>query len=1569
MPPRKKKLNLQQQQQQQQQQPPSKFGIQHFFERASQKQQHLQPHTTTTTTTANAPPPEEQQPPNEVSPQTRFKFSPGMLVKQSQDEVVDEVTWKISPVNERLQAVSKYTPEVIKALAASSKINLSPIRSSGNKETCLDKVITSPNPKVPLSFKRISSARDVSGQSPFRTPPSYRPDKVQRVKDIERIRPCDNLLLRQNKKALLELLDQVEDAIAVDDVTVCNNNTYSFKVPQDLIANELPVKVNPTVERTKSDIPKEVVDVFSSNYLVLEVSELRSADSSDAPCSSYKVLRLLNEQTGEERAVNLHNEWFDSVIAPGDTVHIIGQFDLGGNCDIDHNKNFLIVHPDILVSGTRVAASLSCPRRTVLDERLKNNDYSIIALTGTLLHQIFQAGLTKENPTVNFMEDYAEVVLQRNIESLYACGVNENDVRKTLRDAIPRILSWIKQFKNTKVIDIEEMAWAPKYGLKGMIDASVRVKIQSQKDDPEEKIMPLEFKTGKAPYSQAIEHRAQVILYTLLMSERYQKAVDSGLLYYLRSDQTQGIVVQRSDLTGLIMRRNELASDLLKALTLQQLPPMLQVVAILMCVAFIIRYFFTFGSEETLLTVITASAIDPVMVVSADDFKAHGGSTESSGLGEAFDSLSNHMTSSHSKFLCRWDRLIDLEAKETELLKKGVLQSHRLNSGGLSSIVLDASQGIPHQKSLNDNKFVYHFIQQDSSSSLSGVFDASSSASLKNDLDFTLRSGDHVILSNQSSHQIIAKGVISDISPIHVSVSFSKRLRIPGSSSTAHDLSQQVWRIDKDEYVTSFAIMRFNLVQLFLQNDQSAHLRRMIVDLEAPRFDSGSLVSQDPAISYVWSEKSLNDDQRGAILKILTAKDYALILGMPGTGKTSTLVHAVKALLIRGTSILLTAYTNSAVDNLLIKLKAQGIDFVRIGRHEVVNEEVREHCLSAMNVQGVEDIKIRLEQVKVVAVTCLGISSPLLANTRFDVCIMDEAGQTTLPVSLGPLIFASTFVLVGDHYQLPPLVQARENGMGISLFCRLSEAHPEAISALQSQYRMCQDIMDLSNALIYGDRLRCGSFEVLNPRRPVIFIDTDKLPALEARDQKIVNNPIEAQIIAEVAKELVKNGIGSEHIGIITPYNSQANLIRNAASMTSLEIHTIDKYQGRDKDCILVSFVRSTENPTSCAASLLGDWHRINVALTRAKKKLIMVGSRRTLLKVPLLKLLIKKVEEQSGILTVTKKDIYRKSDGDDDPSGFEFSPLIVAVIGILASTFILVTYYTIISRLCRQRHNTNDPTEDDGNSELAQISSSANSGLDEALIKSIRVCKYNKGGGLVEGHDCSVCLIEFQENENLRLLPKCNHAFHLPCVDTWLKSHATCPLCRSSVTACPNPNPNSSMEPPPRVIVNALGHQLRSNHVVVVESSEEQEKDVANATIIATTVVVAFAIGTTTMSANTMSLPSAIIPHIQPAIATIIRFFGVLIHSCLGRPSTLDFYAMIIVIILTVIVSVTLVNVATIVVAYQPTYPYFHQTHPFYLGTIPLSLKKTTTLQPTLGLLIPHHQMTSLFYHSNKKS
>ncbi|KAH7525256.1 hypothetical protein FEM48_Zijuj06G0205800 [Ziziphus jujuba var. spinosa] len=1193
---------------------------------------------------------------SEVSPEIsksakRFKFSPGM----SQDDGGDEITWKISPVNERLQAVSKrMVPEMVQMLADSSRLSaLSIHQCSHNKNSPstagkIEKWLSSPTLKAPerslvstnrVGLKRVNpdhdngTARDVTNyavattQSPFRTPPSlsYCHDKPANGVACHGVSIQPGL--RQHKKALLELLDQVEDVISVED-SESDKVEASVRQVQTRKCDEIPVKVELEVKSVAAHFPEKIMRGISCyNFLVLEVSEkCGPADASSAVCP-YKVLRLLNEQSGVERAVYLWEEWFYSVIAPGDTVNVIGEFNEKGICHVNHERNFVIVHPDILVSGTRVAASFNCPRRTVLDERLRCSEHAAPALIGTLLHQIFQAGLTNERPTTTFLEEYAKIVLQNNIESLYACGVNENDILRTLIDAIPKLLSWVNLYKNpedsktptvdfgsdsgskkvsiTEVYDIEEMAWAPKYGLKGMIDASVRVKIESNNCDNNEKVMPLEFKSGKVPNGQSsTEHSAQVILYTLLMSERYLKDIDCGLLYYLQSDQTQGIVVRRSDLIGLVMRRNELASDILKASTKQLLPPMLQ--SLSMCK----------GCRH--LNVCTIY------------HKAHGGSTESSGLGDLFDSKTDHLTTAHGVFLRHWDWLIDLEAKEMQLAKREIWRSRSLESDNATSCLFSIVLGDEFPNFKSDNRFIYHFVPcnlHSLSGKISDMDSLNATSSLKKDVNCSLRTGDHVILSTEPGHLIIASGVVTDSSDQHVSVSLAKQLRLPGNTpSEACDLLH-----------------------------------------EAPRFDSGCILSQDPAISYVWSEKNLNDDQRRAILKILTAKDYALILGMPGTGKTSTMVHAVKALLIRGASILLTSYTNSAVDNLLIKLKAQNIDFIRIGRHEAVHEEVREHCFSAsmtaMNLQSVEEIKTRLDQVKVVAVTCLGITNPLFASKKFDICIMDEAGQTTLPVSLGPLMFASTFVLVGDHYQLPPLVQsteARENGMGVSLFRRLSEAHPQAISALRSQYRMCQEIMELSNALIYGDKLRCGSSdiadaklklsslklgsswlkEILNPSRPVIFINTDMLPAYEAKEDKIINNPMEARIVVEVTEELVNSGIEGEDIGIITPYNSQANVILQAINLSSVEIHTIDKYQGRDKDCILVSFVRSSENPRNCASSLLGDWHRINVALTRAKKKLIMVGSCKTLSRVPLMKLLIEKVEEQSGVISVSKMDI-----------------------------------------------------------------------------------------------------------------------------------------------------------------------------------------------------------------------------------------------------------------------------------------------------------------------------------------
>ncbi|XP_065853222.1 RING-H2 finger protein ATL51-like [Euphorbia lathyris] len=206
----------------------------------------------------------------------------------------------------------------------------------------------------------------------------------------------------------------------------------------------------------------------------------------------------------------------------------------------------------------------------------------------------------------------------------------------------------------------------------------------------------------------------------------------------------------------------------------------------------------------------------------------------------------------------------------------------------------------------------------------------------------------------------------------------------------------------------------------------------------------------------------------------------------------------------------------------------------------------------------------------------------------------------------------------------------------------------------------------------------------------------------------------------------------------------------------------------------------------------------------------------------------------------------FSLSDDTDSSSATDFSPLIIAVIGILASAFILVSYYTIISKYCRRRSTTSPENTSGWNNESWQGASAVvGGGLDESIIKSISIWRYKKSdGSSVEGNDCSVCLTEFQENESLRLLPKCNHAFHVPCIDTWLKSNASCPLCRANIASSsshvlqpPQPQPPPSVnQETPAAVTTAQEYQYRSNDSVlvvedlershVVEIREEEEDD-----------------------------------------------------------------------------------------------------------------------------------------------
>lgn len=534
--------------------------------------------------------------------------------------------------------------------------------------------------------------------------------------------------------------------------------------------------------------------------------------------------------------------------------------------------------------------------------------------------------------------------------------------------------------------------------------------------------------------------------------------------------------------------------------------------------------------------------------------------------------------------------------------------------------------------------------------------------------------GDYIVVSSEWPRRqtAVSTGFVRAIDDRTVTVSLDPRLRplaplAPLAESSLDDdddgdgdtSDALIWRLDKDDLSTGYNSVRANIVRLFADDAHMTRLRSLIVDLDAPRYTTsqgpdsvgvsvlGGTAGSDPTRRPTFDD--LNTEQVRAIDHVLAARDYALILGMPGTGKTTTISRLVQALAAGKKSVLLASFTNAAVDNILLKLKSYGQDFLRIGSANSVHPGVVEHTVEGGFVEHTPaSLKQSYESAMIVATTCLGTKHHVFSKRRFDYCIIDEASQISQAMCLGPLCCADVFVLVGDHYQLPPLVRsaaANAKGMSVSLFKRLSETHSQAVHQLCSQYRMNETIMSLSNELVYGGQLRCGTPEIANsmlllpnwssyhdgwvketlaPSSPVVFLDTDTCTATsaeEVRSGDALQNTAEAAIVGELIGGLVALEVSDHMIGVISPYRSQLRVIKAAldkqlqgnplVDADRVEVNTVDRYQGRDKDCIILSLVRSNLN--QAVGELLNNWRRINVAITRAKTKMIFVGSARTL--------------------------------------------------------------------------------------------------------------------------------------------------------------------------------------------------------------------------------------------------------------------------------------------------------------------------------------------------------------------
>ena len=431
----------------------------------------------------------------------------------------------------------------------------------------------------------------------------------------------------------------------------------------------------------------------------------------------------------------------------------------------------------------------------------------------------------------------------------------------------------------------------------------------------------------------------------------------------------------------------------------------------------------------------------------------------------------------------------------------------------------------------------------------------------------------------------------------------------------------------------------------------------------------------------------LNPTQEQAVNEVLRAKDVAIVHGTPGTGKTTTLVEAIRETLMRESQVLVCAQSNMAVDWISEKLVDRGINVLRIGNPTRVNDKMLSFTyerrfeahpdypqlwalrkairdLRSHRKRGDEkyhqkmeslksratDLEIRINnelfsEARVIASTLVGSANRLLDGQKFGTLFIDEAAQALEAACWIPMRRVSRVILAGDHCQLPPTVKsiaALKAGLGKTLMERIVEQHPEAVTLLKIQYRMNDDIMRFSSDYFYDGQVESAPEvkfrSILDLDTPITWIDTSQfdLPAdsdVTFKEQFVGEsfgrvNPAEAEVTL-LALQNYFSRIGKQRllderidVGIISPYRAQVQLLRRLLMKREyfkpfrrlISVNTVDGFQGQERDVIVISLVRSNDEGQ---IGFLRDLRRMNVAITRARMKLIILGDRGTMTRHP----------------------------------------------------------------------------------------------------------------------------------------------------------------------------------------------------------------------------------------------------------------------------------------------------------------------------------------------------------------
>ncbi|MCR4828359.1 MAG: AAA family ATPase [Bacteroidales bacterium] len=461
---------------------------------------------------------------------------------------------------------------------------------------------------------------------------------------------------------------------------------------------------------------------------------------------------------------------------------------------------------------------------------------------------------------------------------------------------------------------------------------------------------------------------------------------------------------------------------------------------------------------------------------------------------------------------------------------------------------------------------------------------------------------------------------------------------------------------------TTYNIMQESLRAAMRSTDERfVRLRDTLTGWQQPRF------RRLPPVSFPW----LNAQQNKAIQCIVESQDVAIVHGPPGTGKTTTLVEAIIETLQRETQVLVCAPSNAAVDWICEQLMRRSVHVLRIGNPLRMSDEMLEcsyerryaahpdfhelwsirQTLNARNEKGnavggeqlrklhkrMTELEVKInadlfEQARVVSCTLTGAGFRLLERRHFGTLFIDEAAQSLEPACWTAVLHADRIVLGGDHKQLPPTIHsmdAARGGLAVTLMQRVAQYHPQSVTMLNIQYRMHRDIMAFPSRWFYHGRLEAApevADRLVSPLdTPLTWFDTSlqDSPERQSRTQSKMNTA-EARLTVHLLRDYIEM-IGADRVlsdridfGIISPYRAQVRLIRRLLKMQrffkrlrpQISVGSVDGFQGREHDVIILSMVRDND---SGAIGFLSDLRRMNVAMTRARMKLIVIGNAETL--------------------------------------------------------------------------------------------------------------------------------------------------------------------------------------------------------------------------------------------------------------------------------------------------------------------------------------------------------------------